>query len=100
MAQEETQLKYSSGKGGNLLHAKHDNGKGHLSHLGVNLNFANQNGASRPPNTITYTSPTSSPNGHRDQFENREPVSGYTSMDNQREAVISYRDISTNSLAR
>lgn len=102
---DEEHLKYASpSKGENLLKAQAREGP--VSKFGINLS---QNGISRPPNTITYVSPPSSPRASRDQFEERvdanererEPTSGYASMDNQRDDTgYSYKDISDNSIAR
>ena len=101
--------KYASNKGDHLLQAQPQNKIGLASPLGININHTNQNGVSRPPNTISYISPTSSRDGDQVQFESRtdntqrmeEPTSRYTSMHNQRDAAPrSYKDISTQSLAR
>lgn len=103
---EEEELQYTSNKRDGLL--KQQTRKGAVSKFGINVNLS-QNGISRPPNTITYVSPPSSPRATREQFEERvdteergrEPTSEYASMDNQRDdASFSYKDISDNSLAR
>ena len=92
-----------------LLQAQPQNKKGARSSLVIHSYHTNQNGVSRPPNSISYASPTSSRDGDSVQFESRtdtttqrmkEPTSRYTSMDNQRDTAQSYKDISTNSLAR
>mmetsp|Transcript_27253 Transcript_27253/g.74583 ORF Transcript_27253/g.74583 Transcript_27253/m.74583 type:complete len:615 (-) Transcript_27253:1571-3415(-) len=78
------------------------------SQLGITINHAGQNCISRPPQTITYISPTSSVNGDRNHFDTRndnthrmkEPTTGYMSMDNEREAAKTYKNISNQSLAR
>ena len=101
---EEEHLQYVSGK-----NDKGQNRKGMMSKFGININPHSQNGMSRPPNTITYVSPPSSPRASRNDFEERvdntererEPTSAYASMDNQRDdTAYSYKNISDNSLAR
>lgn len=103
---EEEEMKYASNKGDHLLNLGR---KDHQSRFGINVHLKNKNGVSRPPNTITYVSPPSSPRATRDHFVERddaderarEPTSGYASMDNQRDDTgYSYKDISDNSLAR
>jgi len=72
--------------------------------LGIKVNHAN----SRPPNTITYSSPTSSVNRDENHFETRndatrrvnESTTRYVSMDDQRDTAKSYKNISNQSLAR
>ena len=105
---ENDHLQYTSNKGDHLLKSQQQGKKGRVSKFGINVNLS-QNGASRPPNTITYVSPPSSPRATRDHFEERvdseergrEPTSGYTSMDNQRDDMsFNYKNISDNSLAR
>ena len=72
--------------------------------LGINVNHAK----SRPPKTITYTSPTSSVDRDEKHFETRndntprvkEPTTRYVSMDDQRDTAKSYKNISNQSLAR
>ena len=102
---EEEHLQHTSNKGDHLLKQGR---KGQVSKFGVNVH-PSQNGASRPPNTITYVSPPSSPRHTREHFEERvdrderarEPISEYAAMDNQRDDMAySYKDISDNSLAR
>jgi hypothetical protein len=92
-----------------LLKAQHQSGKGPVSKFGINVNFKGQSGVSRPPNTITYVSPPSSPKSSRNGYDERidtnergrEPISEYASMDNQRDDMTySYKNISDNSLAR
>ena len=78
------------------------------SPLGVNINHTNQNGMLRPPQTITYVSPTSAEDRNGNYFETRdvqpqmqESSARYVSMDDEREApATSYQDISNQSLAR
>mmetsp|Transcript_8971 Transcript_8971/g.21898 ORF Transcript_8971/g.21898 Transcript_8971/m.21898 type:complete len:535 (+) Transcript_8971:87-1691(+) len=103
--EEEEQMKYTSNKGDNLLHPGN---KGSGSKFGINVHLKSQNATSRPPNTITYVSPPSSPRATREHFIERtdaderahEPTSAYASMDNQRDDIsYSYKDISDNSLA-
>lgn len=65
-------------------------------------------GISRPPNTITYVSPTSSRDGNKHHFDARseatrttaEPTSEYESMDNERDDAPSYKEIKNHSLAK
>ena len=99
-------MKYASSKGDHLLHPGK---KGSTSKFGINVHLKSQNGNSRPPNTITYVSPPSSPRATRENFgertdadeRGREPIAIYTSMDNHRDDMAySYKDISENSLAR
>ena len=83
----EEEVKYASNKGQKLLNSQQQG----------------RNGSARPPITITYVSPPTSPTAGRNQFEERaeEPTSRYTSMDNQRDdAAYSYKGISDKSLAR
>ena len=103
---EEEQMKYASNKGDHVVYSGN---KGQGSKFGINIHLKSQNSASRPPNTITYVSPPSSPRVTRENFGERtdvderarEPTSRYTSMDNQRDDMAySYKDISDNSLAR
>eukprot|EP00536_Pseudo-nitzschia_multiseries_P004666 jgi/Psemu1/64722/estExt_Genemark1.C_790037 len=78
------------------------------SQLGITINHASHNGISRPPQTISYISPTSSVNEDRHHFDARndttpratEPRTGYISMDNEREGAQTYKNISNQSLAR
>lgn len=83
--------------------------KGLASPLSININNTkHQSSKTRPPDTISYLSPTSAEGDDTNAFKNRTDsrqveasTTRYTSMNNERDqAPTRYKDISTSSLVR